>query len=168
MSLEVRDLPAELDPVFVTMIQHGDVFERVANIAEKDNYLFYLTNWVIKQVLQPLDSPKTAESFLLGARTYQTIATSAFPRQPTFAHPPDEWTAVKVVAELGSIEGRTIVDNGIGEIDLITEQAPLLTDLATEIVGRYTDGSVGMRRVALGGVAMMSTTHIQAEKMLAA
>lgn len=167
MSVGTIDLPQDIDPKFVLMMQNRELFQGAVELVDNANFLFSLSTMMLKRRLSELGSPATEAEFLLGAKAYQVVSGFAFPAQETFVVPPITTIAYDVAGEIGSQSGQVLLDLGVEQAEYMPAVAPLLADTMEEILDRYTQ-SKGSLRIAMGGTALMHTAHIRAQEALVA
>lgn len=137
----------------------------MTDLANKSNYLFSLMTILLNKSLEDLSGSDTSESFKLGIGAYQAVNLLVRPEDPSFARPPEETAAMRTIFELRPLRGYDLIEEGINSVKDLENEAPLLTDISTEIVERFSN-TKGDKRVAMGGVALMRRTHIVAENRL--
>lgn len=160
----IADISTELNATMLMVLQNSECFKQAQEVADRENYLFHLANTMFSNRLT-IASPGIRRDYLLGVHAYQVVSTTAFIDQPTFAKPPDERIAFDIASRIGIQTADQLIDTGISQVNALAEQVPLLTDALSEIVDRYTT-SKGSARIALGGVAMMRSAHVQAAELL--
>lgn len=161
----VSDIPAEIDPMMMVVLQHPRYFQEAVDDADRWNYLFRLSGIMFSNRLNQLGSPGTANDYLCGVRTYQVISTLAFPDQPRFTVFPDERAAFGAASRIGAKAPDQLIDVGLARAIDLSKQVPLLTETAEEIAGRYVT-SQGSLCLAMAGVAMMHSAHVEATELL--
>ena len=165
MAGYVEDLRTPIDPTMLLVLQNPNHFNLALADVDRNNYLFYLAARMFAKRLSFLNSPGTEGNYLLGVYAYQVVSAMSFEDQPTFAVPPDERIALDMANRIGTKTPDQLIDVGIERAEGLPEVVPLLTGAVTEIVDRYTK-SRGSARIAMGGVAMMRSAHVEAAQLL--